>query len=188
MDDLIREISLRRARRSLDERPVPLETVERLLTAGTFAPSCSNNQPWRFVAVRDPEQLGKVKRHLSTGNYWAKAAPLIILAVTEPGLDCRLSDHRDYALFDTGMAVGNILLQAMREGLTAHPIAGFDPIGVRGEMGIPDGHILITLIIVGYPRADTSLLNEKHQEQERSVRSRKALGDVASFDDWKERE
>jgi nitroreductase len=44
-----------RAMRRLKPDPVPLELVQRVIEAGTQAPSGQNTQPWSFVVVRDPE-------------------------------------------------------------------------------------------------------------------------------------
>ena len=57
----------------------------------------------------------------------ACVSPFIVLVCTRAEDDCRLSAGREYALFDTGLATQNLLLQGVREGLHAHPIAGFSP-------------------------------------------------------------
>jgi nitroreductase len=167
----------------MDQRTVPEQIVERLLTAATLAPSCNNNQPWRFVVVRRAEELEKVRENLSRGNYWARKAPLIVLALTQPELDCRLDDRRDYALFAAGLAVANLLLQATREGLIAHPIAGFKPVPIKEALGILPELILVTLVIVGYP-GEESGLSEKHRIQEHSLRDRKPLNEVVKYERW----
>jgi nitroreductase len=183
MNDLLPEIEARRARRALDERAIPEEVVQRLLTAATLAPSCFNNQPWRFLPVRRAEELEIVRANLTSGNYWARKAPLVVLVLTEPELDCRLDDRRDYALFSCGLGVENLLLQATREGLIAHPIAGFKPAPIKEALGIPQELILITLVIVGYPGEEAGL-NEKHRAQEHAPRSRKPLSEVVRYERW----
>jgi len=183
MIDLLPEIEARRARRALDERAIPEEVVQRLLTAATLAPSCFNNQPWRFLLVRRAEELEEVRANLSGGNYWARKAPLIVLVLTQPELDCRLDDRRDYALLSCGLAVENLLLQATREGLIAHPIAGFKPVPIKEALGIPQELILITLVIVGYPGEETGL-SEKHRAQEHAPRSRKPQSEVVKYERW----
>ncbi len=158
--------------------------MQRILTAATLAPSCSNKQPWRFVVAQQPAALEAVHAQLTRGNYWAKYAPAIILVITHPDLDCRVSDERDYAEFDTGMAVMGMLAQAEAEGLYAHPMAGFDAAELRKTFGITDGYRLVTIIAVGYP-GDESQLNDKHREIEQSERSRKPLDEVVRFDEWR---
>jgi nitroreductase len=183
MSDLLPEITARRARRALDERPILEEVVQRMLAAATLAPSCFNNQPWRFLLVRRAEELETVRANLSSGNYWARKAPLILLVLTQPELDCRLDDRRDYALFGTGLAVGNLLLQATREGLIAHPIAGFKPVPIKEALGIPPELILITLVIIAYPGGESGL-SEKHRAQEHAPRSRRPQNEVVKYERW----
>ncbi len=153
------------------------------MTAATLAPSCANKQPWRFVVTQSEDSLPRVRARLSEGNYWAQRAPVIVLVITRDDLDCRLEDDRNYALFDTGMSVMAMLTQAEAEGLYAHPMAGFDSAGLRGDFAIDDGYRLVTVIALGYP-GSIEVLNEKHQDAERSARSRKPLQEVVKFDSW----
>jgi nitroreductase len=187
MKELLPEIEVRRARRALDDRTVPNEVVQRVLRAGTLAASCFNNQPWRFVVVQDAQTLDAIREHLSRGNYWARRAPLILAVATDEQLDCRNDDGRAYALFDTGMATANLVLQATREGLIAHPIAGFDAIAVREALHVPETYTVITLVIIGYP-GDQGHLNEKHRALETSPRARKPEHTVVFFDRFEERD
>ncbi len=183
MSSIMVEIEKGRARRALDEKIIPDDVINRVLKSAVWAPSCFNNQPWRFVAVRSEEVLGRVKENLAGGNYWALRSPCIIAVATTPDNDCRLSDNRDYALFSTGLAAENLILQAIAEGLVAHPIAGFKPVPVKEILGIPEEYILITLIILGYP-GDPSQLSEEHQKKENMPRDRKPMHEVVFFDAW----
>jgi nitroreductase len=183
MSELIREIEIRRAKRALSEEPIPTEVIERVLHAATLAPSCSNNQSWRYVSVSDGEVLEKIRDCLSSGNYWAKKAPLVILAASKYDLDCQLSDSRNYAFFDLGLATENLILQCFKEGLVAHPIAGFNPLKIKEAIGIPESFTLLTLIIVGYPGAETHL-SEKHLESEHGERVRVPQSQVIAHNSW----
>jgi len=44
-------LETRRSRRVFEDRPIPKETLERLLQAAITAPSNTNRQPWRFTVV-----------------------------------------------------------------------------------------------------------------------------------------
>ncbi|MFP4330270.1 MAG: nitroreductase family protein [Spirochaetaceae bacterium] len=184
MQEIIAPIRERRARRALDSRPVPPEVRDRILEAATFAPSCFNNQPWRFLVLDDPEALSRAKEFLVGGNYWAERAPLIIGVVTRNDLDCRLDGGREYAFFGCGLAVENLLLQATAEGLIAHPIAGFKAPEMREAFDIDESFVLLTLIIVGYPGSGEHL-SEKHRESEGGDRSRKPMGEVVFLNSWR---
>jgi peroxiredoxin/nitroreductase len=172
-------IYTRRAWRAISSEPIPKETITRLIEAAHLAPSCFNNQPWRFI-VATGEELMKVKEALPGGNYWAKPAPAIIAVASHRDLDCKLSDGRDYFLFGCGMAVGNLMVQATQMGLVAHPIAGYDPLKVKEALGIPQDYILITLVVLGKP-GDPSTLSEKHLQIELGPRERKPLEEVLAW-------
>jgi len=49
-----------RAHREIASDPVPEALIERILRAGTHAPSSRNSQPWRFVVVQDAETRGEI--------------------------------------------------------------------------------------------------------------------------------
>ena len=183
MQELIREITVRSAKRALSEKKIPDEIVRRLMTAATLAPSCFNNQSWRFLVATDDTALENIRAALPSANYWVKTAPLVVLVATKPEFGCRLNDRRDYALFDCGLATENLLLQSFKEGLYAHPIAGFDPLKIKAAFHIPDDYIVITLIAVGYP-GDEALLNEKHREMENGPRTRKPESAVICYNTW----
>ncbi|MGB9861932.1 MAG: redoxin domain-containing protein [Candidatus Bipolaricaulaceae bacterium] len=179
-------IAVRRAKRALKLDPVPKELIERVIEAAHLAPSCFNNQPWRFV-VAQGEKLEAVKKALPGGNYWALKSPAMVAVASRVDLDCRLSDNRDYFLFDCGMAVGFLMVQATQMGLVAHPIAGYDPLPVKEILGIPKDYVLITLVVLGWP-GDPAGLGEKHRELELGPRVRKPLSAVCGWNEMPKEE
>jgi nitroreductase len=183
MEGLIHEIDIRRAKRALSEKKVPEEVLRRIMTAATYAPSCLNNQPWRFLVVTDDDKLKDVHAALSGGNYWAKKAPVIVAVITKPDLDAQLNDRREYAFLGCGLAMENLMLQAFKEGLIAHAMAGFDPFVVKEKFSIPEEFIVTALIAIGYP-GEESHLSEKHIEMEHSPRDRKPESEVISYNAW----
>lgn len=182
---LLKEIEQRRSFRAVSVEPIREDVRIRLMSAAEKAPSCSNNQPWRYLFVQGAEPLEQLKSTLTKGNYWAAPAPLIVAVITDESWDERGSERRDYALFDTGMSVMNLLLQAQAEGLTAHPIAGFDPVRAKEVLGIPSEVILVTLIVIGHPGSD-DYLSEKHRERDKGPRLRKDMVEVFADDVWNE--
>ena len=180
--DVSEAIEKRRAYRSLAPVEITDETVEELTRAAQLAPSCFNNQPARFVFVRDKAMLGRMHEALSSGNGWAKAASMIVAVFCEKESDCVVKD-REYYLFDTGLAVGQLVLRATELGLVAHPIAGYSPRKTREALGIPKQAQVITLVIVGKHAEDISpVLSEKQVESERERPERLPMGKVAFRD------
>jgi nitroreductase len=162
------------------------DVLVRLAQAAHLAPSCANSQSWRIITVADEQKLEALKATLTSGNYWAQKSPAIAAFVSSLDWDARLDGGRDYAFFDLGMAAMAYQLQAVEEGLYAHPIAGFDEAAAKLALGIPEAAVLETLIVLGYP-GDSAGLSEKHLASETSPRDRKSLDEVAAFDSWNER-
>ena len=181
--EIIPEIVGRRARRALSEESIDRVTLDRIFTAATLAASCSNKQPWRFLVCTGDGSIDVAREALTTGNYWATKAPVLVVVMTAYELDCQLNDERNYAWFDTGMAVAHLLLQATREGLYAHPMAGFKPDVLRERFGIGNETRIITMIAIGHP-GDSSHLNENHLESEKSERMRKPIDEIVSWESW----
>ncbi len=165
--DLFDAMNTRRAYRSLDPIQITEEIVLELAESARIAPSCFNNQPWRYIFVYEEERLTEMFAALNRGNQWAERASLIIAVFSEPDLDCRIKG-RDYFLYDTGTATGFLILRATEIGLVAHPIAGFDEQMVKEILHIPDYMTVITLLIVGKRAADINpVLSEKQLEWEK---------------------
>jgi nitroreductase len=146
--DVEEAIKNRRAYRSLDPIDVSDELIKDLAKVAQIAPSCMNKQPWRFIFIRDKDQLKELFETLTPGNKWVEKTSLIIAVFSEPQNDCIIGE-RMYYLFDTGMAAAFIILRATELGLVAHPIAGFNENKAKKILKIPEAMRLITLIIVG---------------------------------------
>jgi nitroreductase len=171
-------VNARRAYRAYKKTDITDEMVEELVTTASLSPSCNNFQPWRFVMIREKEQLEKVFATLTPGNYWMKKASMVVAVFTEPGSDCEVQGVK-YEMFDTGMATAFLMLKAQDMGLITHPIAGFNKAEVKKVLGIPEHFTMITLIGIGKKNEDLSFLGEKHQQQEVSGRTRDHISEFA---------
>lgn len=177
-------IEQRRAYRSLAPAEITREVIEDLAECARLAPSCFNNQPWRYVFVHDDEMLKKMHEALTEGNQWATRASMIIAAYCKQDDDCVIHD-RLYYRFDTGIATAFLVLRATELGLVAHPIAGYSPSKVSDILGIPDEYQVITLVIVGrHADSISPLLSDKQRTAERKRPQRKSFQTVASIDHY----
>lgn len=142
-------IQARRSYRALKPIEITADLINTLAESAQLAPSCFNNQPWRFVFAHDPNILEPLLEALSTGNQkWAQDASMIVAVFSQEELDCNIKD-RHYALFDTGLATGFLLLRATELGLIVHPIAGYDQEEVKQILAIPEEMQVIALLVVG---------------------------------------
>lgn len=173
--DVSQSIRERRAYRSLNPVEITEDLIKDLAEHAQLAPSCFNNQPWRFVFVYDPDSLEEMQTALSSGNEWAHASSMIIAVFSKQEDDCIIRD-RVYHQFDVGLAVGFLVLRATELGLVAHPIAGFSPKKTREILGIPEEYKVITLIIVGkHADAISPVLSEKQIAAEKTRPKRKKI-------------
>ena len=182
--DVKEAINKRRAYRSLDPAKITEETIKDLAEKASLSCSCFNKQPWNFVFVHNKDKLKEMREALSKGNEWAYNASMIIAVFSKKELDCVVKE-REYFLFDTGMAVGMMILRATELGLVAHPIAGFDETRAKEILNIPQEMRLITLIIVGkHSKEIKNELSEKQAETEKERPPRKPFEEFAWVDEY----
>ncbi|MCI0489461.1 MAG: nitroreductase family protein [Blastocatellia bacterium] len=167
-------------------RAVERLKIMSLLEAARWAPSCYNEQPWRYLVFdgTDEEALLRARACLVEGNLWAHKAPLLMLSVarrtfTHNGKPNRTTRH------DVGLASENLVLQAVDMGLVAHQMAGFDVERARHEFSIPEGYMILAMIAIGYPhRGSVENLTESLRAKETARRSRKAISEFAFAGRW----
>lgn len=165
--------------RSFTEEIVDDERFAALIEAARWAPSSSNNQPWRFVyAARGSGHWDSFVSCLNEGNReWAhRASHLVILVrkeTTERGTPYATS------AFDCGAAWMSFALQAQMLDLATHAMGGFDKDAARNVADIPDGFSPVIMIALGV-RGDGSDLPEHRKESEQTRSRRKAFNAIAS--------
>lgn len=83
MTDFFDAVETRRSIRSFLADPVPDEVLDRCLDAALKAPSTSNLQPWRFIALRSPGIRGQAAE-VCLNQGPATSAPLLVALVCHP--------------------------------------------------------------------------------------------------------
>ena len=157
-------ITTRFSARAMAGKPVDDDTLMALVEAASFAPSCFNEQPWRFLITRG-ERFDKLKGCLTPKNQsWAGEAAALILLLSKKTFT-RNGKANAWHLSDAGCAAGFLFLEAESRGLYAHPMAGFDKAKAREIFEIDEDLSIIEVIAVGWP-SDVEALPEAMQEQE----------------------
>lgn len=184
--ELNKVIESRRSYRALEKIDITEKMIEELVTASSLAPSCYNNQPWKFVFIKDLNKLNQLFEAYSKGNEWCQQASLVIAVISKKDDDCVIG-NRSYYQFDTGMATAFLLLKAVDMGLVAHPIAGFNPEKVSKIIELAEGYEIITLIIVGKKSENLKNLTKPWQiESEKSRPERKKLKEYCFIDKFEQ--
>ncbi len=139
----------RRSVRRYSSVPVPEEAVELLLRAAMAAPSAGNQQPWRFVVVRDRSRLKALAVVEPHGGMIAES-PLAVVVCA----DLRAVRHEDFWIQDCAAATENLLLAGHALGLGAVWIGTYPREervkGVGEVLGLPDGIVAFAVVPLGY--------------------------------------
>jgi nitroreductase len=152
-------------------RPVPLPVLERILEAGRIAPSACNNQPWKFLVIRSPEMLEKIRACYH--REWYKKAPqiLVVLGLKDKawvrGFDGYNSIETDLAIVMT-----HLILAAENEGVGTCWIEAYDPKILRDALALDENQVVYGITPLGYPGKDF---------KKKGVKNRKSLDEVVEY-------
>jgi len=176
--DFADRMSRRRTVREFAPTPVPREVIEHCLRAAGTAPSGANQQPWRFVAVQDPEAKRRIREaaeaeersfyeHRAPEEWLDALAPLGTDAdkpflETAPWLigifyerfaldDAGNKVKRYYPHESVGIATG-LLIAALHDAGLATLTHTPSPMGFLNELlGRPKNEMAYLLLVVGHP-------------------------------------
>ena len=160
-NETMQSILARRSYKVFDSRPIGDEELETIVTAGLYAPTGMNRQPWHFTVIRSAEMLerfGQARRSLPLppGIPPAAAAamgdpmrnaPIMILVSAKEGMT---------SMQDCCLAMENMFIAAASLGI----MSGWDHATVmdlfrrdtelRREL-IPEGYTVYAAAFFGYP-------------------------------------
>lgn len=162
----LQQILVRRSIRSFTDQEVVDETVKILLRAAMQAPSAGNQQPWRFVVVRDRQVLEK----LADMSPYAGAAAGAALAVVVLGDAAGCPFAQNWAQ-DCAAATQNLLLEATHQGLGSVWL-GVYPEKDREEkvarvLNVPEGITPFAVVALGYSKQANEFVDRYDPEKVR---------------------
>jgi F420 biosynthesis protein FbiB-like protein len=192
---VLKVIKERRSIRRFQEKEVSQDTIDILLKSAAWAPSPNNDQPWRFVVVKDKKVKQDIVNTLMeklTDYYKSKelsaermrqyissifSAPVHIFALCDDS-NIEEKEWKDIQMLWNMQAVScacqNILLSARSMGLGSLWI-GLSLVAedqIKTLIGAPENFRLVSVIAIGYP-ADEPL-----------PPVRKPLSEVVSQEEW----
>lgn len=176
-------MSKRRTVRMFSDRPVSEDVIRSVVGAAGTAPSGAHKQPWRFVAVRDPEMKAKIReaaeaeerefyeRRASqewlddlapfgtdSSKPFLEIAPWIVvvfkMAKTDPDPKTGEQGQVYYLNESVGIATGMLLAAAHHAGLATLTHTP-SPMGFLTEvLGRPAHERAFLVVPMGYPADD----------------------------------
>lgn len=181
--DILEVIKKRWSPRAFSPEAINEEDLKAVLEAARYAPSCFNEQPWRYMVARG-ESLPVLQNLLMEKNFlWAKNAPVLILVLSKNTFDHNGKPNK-YNQFDTGTSWGFLALEAVKRGLQTHAMAGFKKKLARTELNIPEEMDIIAMVALGKPGNLDDLDQSFHSGEKPNTR--KSLENmILDVDTWR---
>jgi len=175
MDKIHKIITDRWSPVAFENRPVDYNQIHLLFEAAKWAPSARNAQPWRFIfATKDMPDYKVLLELLTEPNrVWASTAPLLVIPLAQV-ISTYKNRPNKLAFYETGMAVGNLMVQATAMGLLVHQMAGYDLDRAKEILVIPTRYEPMTVMAIGY-KGDPEKLPAKVAAREEKERTRMEL-------------
>jgi len=161
--------------RAFSKTPVSDADVELLFEAARWAPSCFNEQPWRFH-VSTEKNFEQFLSLLNAGNQiWASNAALLGFVVVKKTFT-QNDKPNAYAEFDAGSAWLAMSLQARQMGLYTHGMGGIKHAEVAEYLGLDSDHKVVCGFAIAVAAEADSLPEELAAKEKPSAR--RALADI----------
>lgn len=167
--------------------PAPVEEykLKAIFEAAGFAPSANNEQPWMFVyATRDDEKIfGTYLEFLADSNkIWASNAYALVISMARTKFSHNSKPNR-FAFHDTGMAVSNLLLQAIALDIYLHQMGGYSVEKVKRYFKLNDDIEPVAMMALGY-LGDGDLLSPELMAKDEKRRPRKFVNEYVFKKDF----
>jgi nitroreductase len=175
-------IKKRRSIHYFTKEKVSNEDLRYILEAARWAPSAGNSQPWKFIIVKNPENIHKIwestagielqissKRNIPvTPQNFIKHAPVIIVVCADPsaykGRQANINADL-YCIQDSAAATMNLLLAVCDRGLGACWVGMFKEEKLRESLKIPHPIKPVAIIPLGHTKSKEGLRPRKPIEE-----------------------
>jgi nitroreductase len=157
--------------------------LKAMFEAAGCAPSSNNEQPWIFIysSKQNMQIFNDYLGFLTESNkIWAKNAYALIISLARTKYISSGKTNR-YAIHDTGMAVANLLLQALAMDIYVHQMGGFSSERVKEYFKLNDDLVPVVIMAVGYLGDGNSLSAELLKKDEKR-RPRKSVNEYSFRD------
>ncbi len=166
-DELFQLIMERRSIRTFKDERIREDEINRILDAGSWAPSGLNNQPWRFCVIQSGETQEKIAECTRYSRTVEEAPVLIVVLYHLPS-----GYHREKDYMSIGACVQNMLLQIHAMGLGAVWLGQIlnQANDVMKILDLTDDYELAAVIALGY-------------SDENPIKGRKSLQELIVYND-----
>lgn len=178
MGDLLSLIRHRQSCRNFDPtRFVEKEKLIDILQAAALSPSACNSQPWRYIAVDEPQRVEQVAQCLQDSGmnkFTGKATAFVVAIEGKQNLTAKVGEslkNQKFSGIDLGLSIGHLVLAAEDLGLSSCILGWFNERKLKMLLGIPKTRRIRLVVALGYAMADDALREKQ----------RKKFDEVVSF-------
>ena len=177
--------------RAFNGATVPETMLQSLFEAARWAPSSSNEQPWRFVVGQKGDATYDTifERLVEFNQLWAATAPVLVVAIAKTTSSKNAGKENKAAIYDLGQAIAFLTFQAAADGLYVHQMGGFDAKALGNALHVPEDYQVQTVSAIGYigdpeqlhPNLKAMEFNERERQPLRDMVFGKSFGETADF-------
>ncbi|HET6589007.1 MAG TPA: nitroreductase family protein [Candidatus Nitrosocosmicus sp.] len=151
--------------REFSSDEVSTNSIKEILESARKTGSGLNTQHWRFILVREKDNLKKLS-DASTSGQWIIGANFAIIILTDP----KYSFH----LLDAGRLIQNMQLSAWDEGIGSGIYTGVIPDQMRKHFNLPSNLNISAVLGFGYPK----------NRIKGNTKNRKSIEDISSIESY----
>lgn len=159
--DIFEAIAIRSSIRSYRPDPIEEDKLQRILEATRLAPSAINDQPYKFIVVRDARLRQELARACHGQMLVAEAPLAVVVCGFRPR--ARIGGYTDSMLVDGAIALTHLILCAAAEGLGTCWLGAFDNEDVKAVLGIPAEVQVVAVTPLGYPTEPLERLSKRRK-------------------------
>jgi nitroreductase len=145
-------IANRWSARAMSGEPISDSEIASLFEAARWAPSCYNNQPWRFLYAKRDTPHWKLFFDLLVpfNQSWCIHAAVLGISLARKNFFHNDKPSRTHA-YDTGAAWALLSIEGCHRNLIVHGMEGFDYEKARSSLHIPEEYAILAMFAVGKP-------------------------------------
>jgi nitroreductase len=139
--------------REFSKENVPSNIISTILNSARYSGSGLNTQHWRFIVIKEKNNLKKLSED-STSGQWIIGANFAIIILTDP--------KYGFHLLDAGRVIQNMQLSAWDNGVGSGIYTGIKEEKMRNDFKIPQNLSISAVVGFGFPKK--SLTGKKNRK------------------------
>lgn len=129
--------------REFSKENVPSNMISTILNSARYSGSGLNTQHWRFIVIKEKNNLKKLSED-STSGQWIVGANFAIIILTDP--------KYGFHLLDAGRVIQNMQLSAWDNGVGSGIYTGIKDEKMRKDFKIPPNLNISAVVGFGFPK------------------------------------